>query len=139
MWRTKLFPELLLLDGVAERNQLLRDAKRQMKHRGWYSAAVCVGVIASILAPQYFERRIGAYFSVARTRLLGILVTGLAVAAVVWAIQRLWYKPLRDQIRRELIERGIPVCLRCGYNLTGLSEPRCPECGTSFDPHESAI
>jgi len=21
-------------------------------------------------------------------------------------------------------------CLKCGYNLTGLSEPRCPECGT---------
>jgi hypothetical protein len=25
-------------------------------------------------------------------------------------------------------------CLECGYNLTGLSEPRCPECGTPFDP-----
>ncbi len=25
-------------------------------------------------------------------------------------------------------------CERCGYNLTGLTEPRCPECGTPFDP-----
>ena len=138
MWRTKLFPELLLLDRNAERKQLLRDAKRKMKHRGWYAAAVCVGVIGSVLAPQYFERRIGAYFSVSRTRLFGILVTGLAVAAVVWAIQRLWYKPLRDQVRRELIARGIPVCLRCGYNLTGLSEPRCPECGEPFVRDESS-
>jgi len=24
-------------------------------------------------------------------------------------------------------------CSRCGYNLTGLVEPRCPECGTAFD------
>lgn len=23
-------------------------------------------------------------------------------------------------------------CRKCGYNLTGLSEPRCPECGTPF-------
>lgn len=25
-------------------------------------------------------------------------------------------------------------CRKCDYNLTGLSEPRCPECGQGFDP-----
>lgn len=25
-------------------------------------------------------------------------------------------------------------CRRCSYRLTGLPEPRCPECGTGFDP-----
>jgi hypothetical protein len=25
-------------------------------------------------------------------------------------------------------------CLKCGYNLAGLTEPRCPECGTRFAP-----
>lgn len=25
-------------------------------------------------------------------------------------------------------------CLKCGYWLTGLAEPRCPECGRAFDP-----
>lgn len=24
-------------------------------------------------------------------------------------------------------------CQRCGYNLQGLTEPRCPECGTGFE------
>jgi hypothetical protein len=24
-------------------------------------------------------------------------------------------------------------CSRCGYDLTGLTEPRCPECGEAFD------
>lgn len=24
-------------------------------------------------------------------------------------------------------------CSKCGYNLTGLSRPRCPECGTGLD------
>lgn len=25
-------------------------------------------------------------------------------------------------------------CPKCDYNLTGLSEQRCPECGSAFDP-----
>lgn len=34
------------------------------------------------------------------------------------------YGPLRRHRRRKHNQ-----CLRCGYSLTGLTEPRCPECG----------
>ncbi len=27
-------------------------------------------------------------------------------------------------------------CRECGYDLQGLTKPRCPECGTQFDPTE---
>ena len=30
-------------------------------------------------------------------------------------------------------------CLKCGYNLTGLVDPRCPECGTPLPPHQHLI
>jgi uncharacterized paraquat-inducible protein A len=134
MLRTKLFPELLLLDSNAEQKELLREARRKMRHRGWYAAAVSVGVVGSVLVPRYFEHRIGIYLSLVWTRLLGILASGLALAAVVWAILSLWHNPLRDQIRLELIRRGIPVCLGCGYNLTGNTSGVCPECGQPFEP-----
>lgn len=29
-----------------------------------------------------------------------------------------------------------PFCLECGYDLAGLPQARCPECGTEFDVHE---
>ena len=27
-------------------------------------------------------------------------------------------------------------CPKCGYNLTGTTDPRCPECGEAFDPRQ---
>ncbi len=40
---------------------------------------------------------------------------------------------LKRQLRRWRRER-MGLCVKCAYNLTGLTEPRCPECGTEFDP-----
>ena len=37
-----------------------------------------------------------------------------------------WHRPLAGQDPCE--------CRRCGYPLIGLAAPRCPECGTPFDP-----
>jgi hypothetical protein len=41
--------------------------------------------------------------------------------------------PLRRNRRRR---RG--ECVQCGYKLTGLVEPRCPECGREFTRHDDA-
>lgn len=41
---------------------------------------------------------------------------------------------MRRCLREDLVLRGIPVCVPCGYDLRGQGEPRCPECGTPFDP-----
>lgn len=38
--------------------------------------------------------------------------------------------------RAVLVERRAFTCTRCGYSLKGLPEPKCPECGTLFDPAE---
>jgi hypothetical protein len=37
---------------------------------------------------------------------------------------------------REVLSHPVQIehCEKCGYNLNGLVEPRCPECGTPFDP-----
>ncbi len=38
---------------------------------------------------------------------------------------------IRGPVRRHRRRRR-NHCLHCGYNLTGLSDPRCPECGRPF-------
>jgi hypothetical protein len=35
-----------------------------------------------------------------------------------------------------LLDRRAFTCKECGYDLHGLTEPRCPECGHAFDPAE---
>ena len=34
---------------------------------------------------------------------------------------------------------GARTCAACGYDLRGQVEPRCPECGTTFDPRELPV
>ena len=46
------------------------------------------------------------------------------VLIVLWLYHRRRWIALRLQCR----------CSSCGYPLYGLPEPRCPECGTMFDP-----
>ncbi len=42
-------------------------------------------------------------------------------------------KPFQRTLREALQRKGVPICLKCGYDLRGQTEPRCPECGTPFD------
>ena len=52
-------------------------------------------------------------------------------------------KALKEAMQAEIAKRTKPytkegeregLCESCGYVLYGLTEPRCPECGTVFDP-----
>jgi hypothetical protein len=42
-------------------------------------------------------------------------------------------------MRETKVQKPLPslYCRQCGYQLAGLSENRCPECGQTFDPNNS--
>lgn len=45
-----------------------------------------------------------------------------------------WHRrTMRRYFWQELAKRGKPICVRCGYNLTGNESGVCPECGTEIE------
>lgn len=60
-----------------------------------------------------------------------VLSNGAVAVFVVLGL--LWFSRRRFSrgMHEHLVERGMPTCLKCGYDLTGTTAPRCPECGAA--------
>ena len=133
MWLARFYPELSLLPSDAERRDVASQAKRRLVVH-W--PRLCVAVVAIVLG-------IFALSNLAQAARLPplaveVMVNALAFITGMFCIHVFWNRPMHLQIRRVLNERGIPVCLRCGYSLTGLTERRCPECGEAFEARGDA-
>jgi hypothetical protein len=89
---------------------------------------VLAGLVAGGLAHSAF---------VAQTSRLdneGIIFGGLAwLAVVVGGTGLIWFTEPASARRFESADDSRPVtCPKCGYNMTGLKQARCPECGTQY-------
>jgi hypothetical protein len=64
------------------------------------------------------------------------LLLGGGTVPIVWVLGTvlLWRETAAERVARmsNLIGSPTVVCPFCGYNLSGLREARCPECGNSF-------
>lgn len=65
--------------------------------------------------------------------LFGLLLLGCGPQFLICSAA---YLVLQQYDRHPLRSDTIPRCRKCGYNLTGLTEARCPECFTPFDPEQ---
>lgn len=88
------------------------------------AAAILCGIIGAILGAiaNTIERDFGAF-------------VGTVSAILFWLVATcfLWREsPTERAARLGASGRDSVVCPTCGYNLTGLKEPRCPECGSQF-------
>ncbi len=59
----------------------------------------------------------------------------MAIPATFVAILPICLPVLRAWRRRRRLEKG--VCGGCGYNLQGMLEGRCPECGLKYDAKQT--
>lgn len=114
-------PELQYFATVLDQQDALRKAMRdkeiQSRTRLLHTVA-WVGAVTASLA-----LGLGAN-SALQTVAIVVL---LAIEVIV--IQHAWLRaPLCRHLRWQLVERGVPICLACGYDLRG-TPTRCPECG----------
>lgn len=68
---------------------------------------------------------------------------GLIFAGLFWFVSWIpstalvWRETAAERAARlKTIATGTVTCPHCGYNMTGLHEARCPECGTSYTLNE---
>jgi hypothetical protein len=60
---------------------------------------------------------------------------GSATAPLLWIVATIfvWRETANERATRvDNTGRDAIICPTCGYNLTGLKDARCPECGTQF-------
>ena len=97
---------------------------------GTAGAAVAATVVGGGVAAV-----IGAAFNGGGDNLAVTLFLGGVLAMLLWlfATVFLWRETAAERAARVGAAGGSAVaCPTCGYNLTGLSESRCPECGGRF-------
>lgn len=129
----KLYPELQHFETREEAGRVLKAWQKKLMYSPKFALAamgysVVVGVTFTLIS-FYLLRWFGL-----SAILFGGIVAGPTCGTSTVVITWLWRRRCRRFLRAELISRGVPVCVQCCYDLRGQHVPRCPECGTSFDP-----
>jgi uncharacterized paraquat-inducible protein A len=108
------------------------------RHSIRWSSRRVVGTILSAIGAAVVGIVIGVFTAVVVVSVgdgsFGAFVGGV-VAILLWLIATvfLWRETVIERASRiSSSSRSAITCPTCGYNLTGLSEARCPECGSKF-------
>ena len=125
-WTLRSLPELNHLDEQQKR-EVIR-ASMTWRHHLRMSMKVLLGATFFGMLPGSYLARGGDPWVIVITIMLSGAVAGLFVFQLEMA-------NIRRSLRRFLFDhfRGkrLPVCLRCGYDLTDNQTDRCPECGAN--------
>ena len=132
IFERKLLPELERFPDAQSAEQALKSAKRK---RSWFALALIF--VLTIVAAIAFWQNVVVYIlpaGIFRDFFVhALLIAAMPIASGYIGI-RLWVAPMRQELRQMLVNRGIPICIPCGYDLQGQRIPRCPECGAEFAP-----
>jgi len=128
-WRTWIFPELEHYDGFwARQGAINRCSTRILRNRkillGYLATAVVAVGLPFVLVFGFDSTIFDRSYSP-------------AIYGVCVMIPFLWLTngAVRREMRDELRFKGLPICVKCGYDLGSIENSNCPECG--FDNYLS--
>jgi len=137
------YPELMLFGTPVEATRALWAATRPMflkllfVYLVWLSPwAFLLGLRKDLLVQLIIGSGLYRLGRIAGPAVISGIFLPLWVACFFVAVHFLYRRKLHESLRRQLIDRGIRVCLDCGYDLREFAEPRCPECGTPFEEEQ---
>lgn len=133
--RRRLFPELALLPEV-ERDAVWRTARQASDPNGLDGCFAVLAAWVVLFGSKLIylaEHAVGVIADTKRA-FIELMVASLVVAGGCWLRMAIQHRNIARRLRRELAERGVPVCAVCGYCMCGTASERCPECGSAYTP-----
>jgi hypothetical protein len=129
--RARLYPELALFP-IDEYQRAVKSAQSLPLRQPllWIALALIVAAVV-VVGPTLRRELRGLGMPDVVAEILVVVGTGAITGVSLLAIVR---TPVRRALRRRLVELGTAICVNCGYDLRGQTQPRCPECGKAFDP-----
>ncbi len=127
-WYVARLPELQLFASDEERELAIDHLGKNRDHEGaWLVMFIPVFTIAVLAEPLLASRvTIPSWLS---GSIMPLILVPSVFGITWWRLRSLAPRFLRSK----LIEFGVPVCIKCGYCLRGLTSDRCPECGRELD------
>ncbi len=116
-----LFPELTRFSTQDERRAAWQVAVRRVEKRWQYWLIVTLIVVADIVLT-FSVPRLGVPMAHRGTVRGAMTVAAMAACCTAFLFFR---RHILRVLREDLAARGIPVCVACGYNLTGNVSGRC--------------
>jgi hypothetical protein len=136
----KIVPELTFFSDAADRHQAWQRAFKTFRWRyfglmwlfGTGLAAVNVQLFSWLLGWAQLLFWMPRLPSLAEWALRYLFNMALMAVILSWLFM-LFRRRIQCALRQQLVDRGVPICFQCGYDLRGQVDPRCPECGSGFD------